>query len=166
VVESLGDCETCEEVLEWRWPRGGRLCGCGLAGASSPPAIVSNPVVPSRVYLVVDCLGVGYQWAASSATRCSDCALVMTAWPWRRDKTTPAIREGRPGLPASPSVKWSSIQSIIIFTSQVISFFFIPAWIHMSSETINVNAPVKQYILIMSSSPAARFAARHADLDM
>lgn len=73
MVESLGDCETCEEVLEWRWPRGGRLCGSGLAGASSPPAIVSSPVVPSRVYLVADCSGVGYQCAAS---RCIDCALV------------------------------------------------------------------------------------------
>lgn len=38
--------------------------------------------------------------------------------------------------------------------------------LHMCFETINVNAPAKQYILIMSSSPAARFAARHADLDM
>ena len=84
MVESLGDCETCEEVLECRWPRGGRLCGSGLAGASSPPAIVSSPVVPSRVYLVVDCSGVGYQWAASSVTRCSDCALVMTVVEKRR----------------------------------------------------------------------------------
>jgi hypothetical protein len=36
----------------------------------------------------------------------------------------------------------------------------------MCSETIDICAPVKQYILIMSPSPAARFAERHADCDM
>jgi hypothetical protein len=119
VVESLGDCETCEEVLECRWPRGGLLCGCGLAAPSSPPAIVLNPVVPSRVYPVVDCSGGFYQWGTTEVQQ--EC-VGMTVWPERATRPTPAIAEGRPGLPASLSVKRSSLRFMHIFTSQVYSF--------------------------------------------
>lgn len=41
VVESPGEWDRCDDVLEFRWPRGGRL-GCGLAGASSPAMVVDN----------------------------------------------------------------------------------------------------------------------------
>ena len=62
MVESLGDCETCDDVLECRWPRGGRLGGSGLAGASSPAAMVLEIEVSSTMYLDVDCSEGAYQW--------------------------------------------------------------------------------------------------------
>jgi len=82
-------------------------------------------------------------------------------------------RQDHPGNPRSSSgvarvTVWMKVITPIHDYLQESShlFFFIGAWIHMCFGTINVNAPVKQYILIVSSSPAARFAARHADLDM
>lgn len=93
MVESLGDWDTCEDVLECRWPRGGRLGGSGLAGASSPAAmgVVLETAVRSTRYLVVDCSGCAYQWR--HAVRLGSALCV--GYDGVDDKATPQQRENK-----------------------------------------------------------------------
>ena len=102
MVESLGDWDTCEEVLECRWPRGGRLCGSELAGASSPPAIVLNTAVRAGVYLVFDCSGYGYQWRHAVRRGAALC-VGYDGVADERDKANPGNLRTTSGVAASPS---------------------------------------------------------------